>query len=104
MSEFGRTESRGNAGLGKNEALFIAWLKRNGGGKRLTVCLEKLRQLDLSEGTLLSFPPGGLRVQRQRGERFVLLEDRGWADELAKANDVKVLHHAQYFKLKDDLL
>jgi hypothetical protein len=27
-----------------------------------------------------------------------------WADELAKAYDVKVLHHAQHFKLKEELL
>ena len=97
-------DRKGNARPGEKEALFVAWLKRNSGGRKLSVCVAKLRQLGLEEDTLSSFPSGGISIQRQYGERFVCLEGRRWADELAKAYDVKVLHHAQHFKLKKDLL
>jgi hypothetical protein len=88
----------------KREALFIAWLKRNRAGKTLNVCRRKLRHLELSEDVLASFPSGMICIQRQYGEEFVHLEDRRWADEFAKAHQVMVLHHAQYFKQKKYLL
>ena len=97
-------DRKGSARSGRKEALFVAWLKRNSGGKKRSVCVAKLRQLGLEEDTLSSFPSGGISIQRQYGERFVCLEDRRWADELAKAYDVKVLHHAQHFKMKKELL
>jgi hypothetical protein len=97
-------ECEGPSGTCKSEALFLAWLKRNSAGKTLKVCRRKLTQLGLGEDLLTSFDSGRICVQRQYGEEFVRLMDRNWADGLAKAHHVEVMHHTQRIKLKKDLL
>lgn len=96
-------ESDGPSDTCERKALFVAWLKRNSAGKTLRVCRRKLKHPDLAEDTLTSFP-SKICIQRQYGEEFVRLEDRKWADELAKTYEVKVMHHAQRIGLKKDLL
>lgn len=83
--------------------MFVAWLKRGGGGKTLSTCRKKLGQLGLRDDVLDSFPPDKICIQRQRGEEFVRLEDRGWADELAREQRIKVPHHGQHIHMKKDL-
>jgi hypothetical protein len=96
-------EDGGSCSAGDKKAMFIAWLKRTGGGKTLSICRKKLTQLGLSEDVLDSFPADKICIQRQRGEELLRLEDRGWADDLAREHKVKVLHHSQYIHMKNDL-
>jgi hypothetical protein len=88
---------------GVKEALFIAWLKRTGGGRTLATCRKKLGQLGLSEDVLESLPSDRICIQRQRGEEYLRLKDRRWADRLAMEQKVKVPHHGQYIYVKKNL-
>ena len=83
----------------RRRAIFLGWLKRNGGAKHLTTCEKKLRHLGLDvDSTIRGWTPETIAVVRSRGDRVVWLKDIEWADEWAALHDVEVLHHAQFLK------
>lgn len=82
--------------LDRRGAMFLGWLKRNGGAKHLTTCEKKLRHLGLDiDATIDSWEQDKIAIVLSRGDRVVWLKDIEWADEWAKMHDVEVPHHAQ---------
>jgi hypothetical protein len=80
-------------------AIFLGWLKRNGGAKHLTTCQRKLRHLGLDLNSFIGdWSPDKISIMHSRGERVLWLRDIRWADEYAIAHDVEVPHHAQFQK------
>jgi hypothetical protein len=76
-------------------AMFLGWLKRNGGAKHLTTCEKKLRHLGLDvAATVNSWEQDKITIVLSRGDKVVWLKDIEWADEWAKMHDVEVPHHA----------
>jgi hypothetical protein len=81
--------------LDRRRAIFLGWLKRNGGAKHLTTCEKKLRHLGLDvDATVNSWERDKISIVLSRGDRVVWLKDIEWADEWAKMHDVEVPHHA----------
>ncbi len=82
--------------LDRRKAMFLGWLKRNGGAKHLTTCERKLRHLELDvDVTVHSWDPDKIVIVPSRGDRVVWLKDTEWADAWAKKHDVEIPHHAQ---------
>lgn len=77
-------------------AIFLAWLKRNGGAKHMTTCEKKLRHLGLDvDSAIGNWDQARISVVLSRGGAVVWLRDLHWADEYATAYDVEVPHHSQ---------
>ena len=89
-----------NEDLDRSRALFLGWLKRNGGAKHLTTCEKKLRHLGLDvDSTLGLWEQAKIAIVLSRGDKVVWLKDIKWADEWAMMHDVEVLHHSQSLRL-----
>ncbi len=89
---------------GREVAVFLGWLKRNGGAKSLTTCERKLRHLRLGADEAIG-PWGSerVRIANSRGGRVVWLTDPDWVDSWAAFHDVEVPHHSQTVELKEKL-
>ncbi len=80
----------------RRRAIFLGWLKRNGGAKHLTTCEKKLRHLGLDvDSAVGSWTAEKIAVVHSRGDKVVWLRDIEWADRCAEAHDVEIPHHAQ---------
>lgn len=89
---------------GRVGAIFLGWLKRNGGAKHLTTCERKMRHLGLDLGPSVSeWGQERISVVPGRGDKVVWLKDTRWADLWASLHDVEVPHHSQSLKSKEKL-
>jgi hypothetical protein len=80
---------------------FLAWLKKRGASCRLLYCKKKwerkgIRIKEICRG----FAKGMMRVQNDpsTGEKWVVLDDLVWADNLMIEFGEEVPHHGQWME------
>lgn len=81
---------------------FLAWLKKRGASQRLIYCNKKweskgIRVKEICRG----FAQGKLRVQKDpsTGDKWVVLDDLVWADNLMMEYGEEVPHHRHWTEL-----
>jgi len=90
---------RTSENVDRQRAIFLSWLKRNGGAKHLTTCEKKLRHLGLDvDSAVGSWTAEKVAVVQSQGDKVVWLRDIEWADKCAAVHDVELLHHSQIQK------
>jgi hypothetical protein len=91
--------------LDRRRAVFLGWLKRNGGAKHLTTCEKKLRHLGLDADTTVNcWAQEKIAIVLSRGDRVIWLKDIVWADDWTKMHDVEVPHHAEGLSITKEKL
>ena len=81
---------------------FLAWLKKRGASQRLMYCTKKWEQKGIRIKEICRGPARGkMRVQSDpsRGEKWVVLSDLVWADNLMIEYGEEVPHHGQWTEL-----
>ena len=81
---------------------FLAWLKKRGASVRLIYCNKKweqkgIRVKDICRG----YARGKLRLRNDpsTGDKWVVLDDLVWADNLMIEYDEEIPHHCQWKEL-----
>ena len=81
---------------------FLAWLKKRGASQRLIYCNKKWEQKGIKVKEICrGFAHGKLRVQSDpsTGDKWVVLDDLVWADNLMIEFGEEVPHHRQWTEL-----
>lgn len=83
---------------------LLAWLKKRGGIKSLSLCERKASQIELDdlEDKIKDIP--NIRIMigiipKGDREKGIYICDKGWADGLAKYYDLEIPHHRHRKKL-----
>lgn len=81
---------------------FLAWLKKRGRSVKLKSCRLKWEPMDVSiEDICRKCARGRMHVQRNpsTGDKWVVLDDLVWADNLMIECGEEVPHHRQWTEL-----
>ena len=87
---------------GSEAVRFLAWVKKRGARVRYPYCRKKWERSGIcAEDLVKKFGDDKIRVQRHpsSGERWVILLDLPWADNLMIEFDEEVPHHRQWIEL-----
>jgi len=80
---------------------FLAWLKKRGAACRLMYCRKKWEQKGIRVQEICrGYAQGMMHVQHDpsTGEKWVVLDDLVWADNLMIEFGEEVPHHGQWMK------
>ena len=81
---------------------FLAWLKKRGRSVKLKSCRLKWEPKDISiENICRGYARGKMHVQRNpsTGDKWVVLDDLVWADNLMIEFGEEIPHHSQWKEL-----
>src|SRR5271157_1078712 len=80
---------------------FLAWLKKRGATWNLTQCKRKCESegFDL-EDTLKKLDTDTIAIYISKGQKYVVLKNKPWADQWMISYNLEVPHHGQKQKGK----
>jgi len=81
---------------------FLAWLKKRGAQQKLMYCTRKWEQKGIRVKEICRGPARGkmrIRSNPSTGEKWVILDDLVWADNLMIEYGEEIPHHSQWTEL-----
>ena len=89
-------------GITQEVVRVLAWLKKRGANQRLIYCTKKWERKGIRLREICRGPAHGkMRVQSDpsTGEKWVVLDDLVWADNLMMEFGEEIPHHSQWTEL-----
>ncbi|MFZ1128913.1 hypothetical protein [Methanoregula sp.] len=89
-------------GITQEVVRFLAWLKKRGASQRLIYCTKKWETKGIRPKEICRGPARGrMRCKNDpsTGEKWVVLDDLVWADNLMIEFGEEIPHHSQWTEL-----